>query len=78
MLDDRLIIVKPGLQAGAGFGAKVTSFPYHQIQGINLRTAMLSTGTKSSALPIRGASPSHLATAGRSARPYTNSPTASR
>lgn len=26
-LGDRLIIVKPGFQAGAGFGAKVTTIP---------------------------------------------------
>lgn len=53
VLDDRLIIVKPGFQAGAGFGAKVSAFPYRQIQGINLRTAMLSAGIEilSSAYP---------------------------
>lgn len=53
VLDDRLVIVKPGFQAGAGFGAKVTTFPYRQIQGASLRTALLSPGIEvmSSAFP---------------------------
>src|SRR5437899_2701414 len=35
-LDHRLIIVKPGMMAGATFGAKVTSFEYRDISAIEV------------------------------------------
>jgi hypothetical protein len=37
-LDDRLLIVKPGVMAGASFGAKVTSFNYSDISAIEVNT----------------------------------------
>jgi hypothetical protein len=44
LLDDRVVIVKPGFQAGAGIGAKVTTLPLRQIQGVNVRSAVTSAG----------------------------------
>ena len=41
-LDDRLLIIKPGLMAGATFGARVTSFYYRDINGIEVNTGLLS------------------------------------
>ncbi len=41
-LDDRLLIVKPGMMAGATFGAKVATFPYSNISAIEVNTTMMS------------------------------------
>jgi hypothetical protein len=35
-LDDRLLVIKPGMVAGAAFGAKVTSFNYSDIRGVEV------------------------------------------
>ncbi len=39
-LDHRLIIVKPGMMAGATFGARVTSFEYRDISAIEVNTKL--------------------------------------
>ena len=41
-LDERLIIVKPGLMAGASFGARVTSFAYRDISAVEVNTGMMN------------------------------------
>lgn len=41
-LDERLLVIKPGWSAGAAFGAKVTSFNYSDIRGIEVRTSLMS------------------------------------
>jgi hypothetical protein len=40
-LKDRLLVIKPGWEAGAAFGARVTSFYYRDIAGIEVNTGML-------------------------------------
>jgi hypothetical protein len=40
-LKDRLLVIKPGWEAGAAFGARVTSFHYADITGIEFNTGML-------------------------------------
>jgi len=39
-LEDRLIIIKPGMMAGASFGARVTTFPYRDIVALEVNTGM--------------------------------------
>jgi Bacterial PH domain len=39
-LDDRLLVIKPGMAAGATFGARVTSFYYRDITGIEVNTGL--------------------------------------
>ncbi len=40
-LDERLLVIKPGMAAGATFGARVTSFYYRDITGIEINTGLL-------------------------------------
>jgi hypothetical protein len=40
-LDDRLLLIKPGLVAGATFGGRVTSFYYRDITGIEVNAGLL-------------------------------------
>lgn len=39
-LNDRLLVIKPGMAAGATFGARVTSFYYRDITGIEVNTGL--------------------------------------
>lgn len=39
-LEDRLLVIKPGWEAGASFGARVTSFHYRDITGIEVNTGL--------------------------------------
>jgi len=39
-LHDRVLIIKPGLLAGATFGARVTAFYYKDITGIEMNTGL--------------------------------------
>ena len=41
-LDDRLLVIKPGFMAGATFGARVTSFYYRDITGIEVNTGLVN------------------------------------
>lgn|SRR5215204_5215017 len=40
-LNDRLLVIKPGMAAGATFGARVTSFYYRDITGIEVNTGLM-------------------------------------
>jgi hypothetical protein len=40
-LQERLLVIKPGWEAAATFGARVTSFYYHDITGIEVNTGLL-------------------------------------
>ncbi len=40
-LDDRLLVIKPGMAAMATFGARVTSFYYRDITGIEVNTGLV-------------------------------------
>lgn len=42
VLQDRLLVVKPGFMAGATFGGRVTSFYYRDINGIEVNTGLLT------------------------------------
>lgn len=41
-LQDRLLVIKPGIMAGAAFGARVTSFYYPDINGIEINTGLIN------------------------------------
>lgn len=41
-LNERLVIIKPGFMAGATFGARVTSFYYRDITGIEVNTGLIN------------------------------------
>lgn len=41
-LSDRLLVIKPGMAAGATFGARVTSFYYRDINGIEVNTGLVN------------------------------------
>jgi hypothetical protein len=41
-LKERLLVIKPGMVAGATFGARVTSFYYRDITGIEVNTGLIS------------------------------------
>lgn len=41
-LNDRLLVIKPGMAAGATFGARVTSFYYRDINGIEVNTGLIN------------------------------------
>jgi hypothetical protein len=36
--DNRIVVIKPGLMAGAGRGAKVSSYPFDRLAGVNVYT----------------------------------------
>jgi hypothetical protein len=40
-LNDRLLVIKPGMAAGTTFGARVTSFYYRDITGIEVNTGLM-------------------------------------
>lgn len=41
-LEDRLLIIKSGIMAGATFGGRVTTFHYQDITGIEINTGLLT------------------------------------
>ena len=40
-LQDRMLVIKPGWEAGAAFGARVTSFYYRDVTGIEINTGLV-------------------------------------
>ena len=40
-LEDRMLVIKPGWQAAASFGARVTSFYYRDVTGIEINTGLV-------------------------------------
>ena len=54
MLDDRLLIVKPGFHAGSTFGALTTSIRYADITGIQLHSFLVSAWIEISSPSFQG------------------------
>lgn len=40
-LEERMLLIKPGWEAGAAFGARVTSFYYRDVTGIEINTGLM-------------------------------------
>ena len=54
MLDDRLLIVKPGFHAGSTFGALTTSIRYADITGLQVHSFLLSAWIEISTPSFQG------------------------